>query len=70
MKAIIMSLCTCTQKAIRLLRLVKHSKQSDHSLFTQVGDDPPVRVGHSEPLAVTRADVDVDGAKVVVLLVT
>ena len=44
--------------------------QSDHSLFTQVGDDPPVRVGHSEPLTVTRADVDVDGAKVVVLLVT
>ena len=44
--------------------------KSDHSLVTQAGDDPPVRVGHGEPLAVTRADVDVDRAKVVVLLVT
>ena len=49
---------------------VNHSAQTDHSLFTQVGDDPPVRVWHSEPLAVPRADVDVDWAEVVVLLVT
>ena len=49
---------------------VDHGAQTDHSLFTQVGDDPPVRVWHGEPLAVPRADVDVDRAEVVVLLVT
>ena len=39
------------------------------SLFTEVVDHPPVLVGHCEPLTVSRADVDVHRAEVVVLLV-
>jgi hypothetical protein len=32
--------------------------------------DAPVSVWHGEPLAITRSDVDVDGTKIVVLLMT
>ena len=39
------------------------------SLFTEVVDHSPVLVGHCEPLAVSRTNVDVHRAEVVVLLV-
>lgn len=39
-------------------------------LFTEVIDDAPVGLGHSEPFTVARTNVDVDRAEVVVLLVT
>lgn len=38
-------------------------------LLTQLLDATPICVGRRKPLAVTWADVDVDGAEVVVLLV-
>lgn len=38
-------------------------------LLAEVAHHSPVRLGHSEPLAVPGPDVDVDGAEVVVLLV-
>ena len=40
-----------------------------NSLFTEVADVTPVVLVHREPLTVPRADVDVDRAEVVVLLV-
>lgn len=33
-------------------------------------EDPPVLIVHSKPLAISRPNVDVDGAEVVVLLVS
>lgn len=45
---------------------VSHS----HSLFTEVADGLPVVLVDAEPLAVSRTDVDVDGTKVIVLLMT
>lgn len=41
-----------------------------HSLFAEVADGLPVVLVDAEPLAVSGTDVDVDGTKVVVLLVT
>jgi len=45
-------------------------KQPLHSLLTECVDGVPVVLMNSEPLAVTRPNVDVDGAEVVVLLMT
>lgn len=39
-------------------------------LFTEVIDDAPVRLRHSKPLAVPRTNINIDGAKIVVFLVT
>lgn len=39
-------------------------------LFTQLVKDAPIAIVDTEPLAVARADVDVDRAEVVILLVT
>ena len=42
--------------------------QQNNSLFTELVEDPPILVVHGKPLAVPWANVDVDGAEVVVLL--
>lgn len=39
-------------------------------LFAKVVDDAPVWFRHSKPLTVTRTNVDVDGAEIIVLLMT
>lgn len=41
-----------------------------YSLFTEVTDGVPVVLMDREPLAVSRADVDVHRAEVIVLLMT
>lgn len=45
-------------------------KMQQLSLFAQIINDSPVSIRHSKPLAIPWSDVDVDRAKVVVLLMT
>lgn len=59
---------------VGLVQVVQHRPPGavqvvDLVLLAQRADGAPVRVGHREPLAIARADVDVNRAEVVVLLV-
>lgn len=46
------------------------SAQNEALLFTEVAHHTPVRLWHSKPFTVSRPDVNVDCAEIVVLLVT
>ena len=55
---------------LEFIKLRLRKRRRKIPLFADLLDSAPVLVGASEPLAVPRADVDVDGGEAVVLLVS